>query len=312
MSWFKKSKVEKQISGLRDLKIPEFDDHPTADGYDDYADKFLREFRKIINHPISITQVVKNDPGKSFVFYRARKYEGFKNLNLFTEYNYPPLEYCKTIQRANLPYNPVFYASNHALTTVAEILQNGFKKGDKICVSRWLMEDTLEFRITPFLFHGLNNEHPWYSKVEEIRRTGIREANPNAKEDEIAGIESLLKAISKEFLKSKDYKLSASIAHAHLYPGRSNEYTDMMLYPSVRSDGRSVNFAIHPNFVDNRVFLKEIYVMEIGEYCKLTSYIKHRLIFYGVVKGSYINWVPFNKTNSETDRVLKLYHERFK
>lgn len=55
---------------------------------------------------------------------------------------------------------------------VAEILQNGFKKGDKICVSRRLMEDTLEFRITPFPFHGLNNEHPWYSKVEEIRRTG--------------------------------------------------------------------------------------------------------------------------------------------
>ncbi len=311
IDWLKERYVKQQIEKLKDLVLPDFlaDENPNSS--DEYAKIVRDEIMKIIKVPLQLTQQVFNDSGQSFAFYRCRRKDEIKNLNLICEYNYPPLAFSKKMQRANLPYHPVFYSSNHALTTIKETLQHGFTKGERLMISRWVMRDTHPFYIAPLLFHGLKKSHPWYTRIEHIKKYEIKKALQGKTTDEYNGALQILNALSKEFFKSKDYKISASMAHSYLYSDDPYMRCDVLIYPSVCTDGRSVNFAIHPNFVDNRIFMEEIYVVEIGEYCKLTSFIKHRLLFHGKVFNSEIKWLGMEKSNPMFDEIEKLYKMRF-
>jgi len=308
--WLASRRVQKQIDELRDFKPPAFEPNVDREAYHEYARKFRIELQKILEVPLFIKQVSVNDPGQSFTFYRARRYQDIKNLNLISEYTYPPVAFCKTIQRANLPYHPVFYASNHALTTVSETIHDNFTKNEVLAISRWRMHDTDPFVIMPILFHGLNPTHPFYSRVEEIKKNGIEEANPGITETQKQNFILVLKALSKEFFNSKDYRVSASLAHSSLY-SKGYQECDLILYPSIRTDGASVNFAVHPNFVENRVFMEEIYVIRIGSYCKLTSHIKYRFLYHGKVIGSDIRWLKIDYSNEKQREVIDLFRKRF-
>ena len=309
--WLASLKVKRQINDLRNFKPPDFDPNMDREAYHEYARKFRIELQKVLEIPMFIKQTVVNDPGQSFIFYRARRYNEIKNLNLISEYNYPPVFICKKIQRANLPYHPVFYASNNALTTISETIHDHYTKGEVLAISRWRMHDTEPFIIMPILFHGLNSEHPFYNRVNEIINSGIDDAIPGMTKVEKENYLLILRALSKEYFNSKDYRISASLSHSTLY-SEDDQDCDIILYPSVRTDGRSVNFAVHPNFVENRVFMEEIYIIKIGGYCKLTLEVNCEFVYHGTVVGKDIKWLKIDFSSDKHKEIIDLFKQRFK
>ena len=76
--------------------------------------------------------------------------------------------------------------------------------------------------------------------------------------------------INKIYLPSKQFEneshyVSGYIAHNHIYyPG--NIRTDILIYPSIQTDKSSLNFAIHPNAVLHKMFLKRIFFFKVNSY----------------------------------------------
>src|SRR6185436_17923989 len=61
------------------------------------------------------------------------------------------------------------------------------------------------------------------------------------------------------------HTISAYLGHIHLYaPG--NIRTDIFMYPSIQTDKRSINFAIHPNAVIHKLFLSRVFIVKINNY----------------------------------------------
>jgi hypothetical protein len=304
MGIFDEAKVKAKLLKLKMLTIPALKENLSAKEYNQYSNVVLNEIAKILKNPFHLTQMVKNDPGESLTFYRARKSDEILNPSIYSEYSFPPVTFCKRALRANLPLHPVFYASNHAMTTVKETIQNGNYKGEILTVSRWIMKDTNTYHVAPFLFHGLSTSHPWYSRVEKIKTEGLIDGGMNPKD--LNGAILMLKGLANEFFNDKDYRLSASIAHSYLYSNIPDFKCDLMAYPSIQNDGKSVNFAVHPNFVHDRLYIDKLYTIELGEHNSSTGITQIRLHSVGNPKDNHITW-----NNKPSDFEYNLFKERF-
>lgn len=304
MKIFDEAIVKAKLLKLKKISIPKLKPDLNAFEYHRFSSTVLKEISKVLKNPFHLTQQVINDHGESMTFYRARKTNEILNPNIHSEYSFPPVTFCKRALRANLPLHPVFYASNHAMTTVKETIQNGKYKGEVLTVSRWVMKDTNTYHVAPFLFHGLSTTHPWYARVEKIKTDGLLDAG--MKPEDLKGATLMLKGLANEFFNDKDYRLSASISHSHLYSTIPDFKCDIMVYPSIQNDGKSVNFAVNPNFVHDRLYIDKLYTIELGEHNNSSDITKIRLCSVGNPQDNHIVW---NNTPSESE--YDLFKERF-
>lgn len=289
-----------------DLKIPDFPIGGDFNTYHKYSQEVLQIITKAYGEIPFYTQESVNDVGKSMSFYRARRTNEILNQFIFTEYSYPPTTFCKKALRANLPFHPVFYATNNALNSIYETIQNKQFKGEILAISNWTMRDTHPFYTAPFLFSNLSINHPWSKMVEKFKTDGLLYAGvPSSKVDEILMV---LEKLTNLFYNDSDYRISASIAHNLLYSTRSDLKCDIFIYPSIQANGENVNFAVHPNFATNRLFLEKIYIVELGEYNTISKSLKLLLHSIGyILEDKFINW----KNGNFDDDEYNIYKQSF-
>jgi hypothetical protein len=240
-------------------------------------------------------------------FYRARKTKEILNQNIITEYSYPPTTFCKKALRANLPLFPVFYATNNALNSIFETIQDKQFKGEILAVSKWTMRDTQPFFTAPFLFSKLSSHHPWSDMVQEYKTKGLIDSgvHPIKINQTVLALEKL----SNLFYNDTDYRVSASIAHNLLYSTRNNLNCDVFIYPSIQANGDNVNFAVHPNFVTNRLFLEKIYIVELGEFNTKSKSLNLLLHSIGtVVEDKKFVWKNGDFTSDEYETYKKSFN----
>jgi len=209
------------------------------------------------------TTTTNNLPKK---VYRVRKKESGINANLISEFSSPPAGLCRTIQRANLPFHPVFYGAPSPHTALLETLAYTYKKDEEnvFFLSEWEFKADQPTYVTPFMF-GAYDKVPLFNEFSKKPLEEITAQIADLTTDEKEALNQIFRFFSELFEYEDTHAISGYLGHIHLYaPG--NIRTDVFIYPSIRTGNASMNFAIHPNAVIHKMQLKRIFVVGVDDY----------------------------------------------
>ncbi|SFT89070.1 hypothetical protein SAMN04489724_2591 [Algoriphagus locisalis] len=252
-------------------------------------EKYLKELDKFLLSKLGFFPRFINKFNFSdfpFKFYRLRKFDRNMNTNLISEYSYPPVEYVKSIQRANLPNYPVFYCTNSPGTAIIETIKNGegvnFEK-DVFFLSEWQINSNAELNVTPFFFESIEKGSIFNFWQNENKRK-LKKMLTNFSKDQIDSYLEVLVYLSNLFVFENTYPITSFIAHEHIY-AKDKFSSDMFVYPSFQSKMKTVNYAIHPNVVIEHMKLKSVYNIRVN-----SIDFEKELISYSLIKtGDNLN-----------------------
>lgn len=202
-----------------------------------------------------------------FKFYRLRKKDRNMNSSLISEYSYPPIEVMKYTQRANLPFHPVFYCSDQPITAIFESIRTEKKidPNQEYYLSEWEFKPSQNLRVSPFLFDNLDDSSPYKFMEETSKQALDKILDKNYPKDQCDGFRRIMNLLSHLFIYENTYSVSSFISHYHLYANH-NLRSDVFIYPSWQTKKKSINFAIHPNAVSEKMKLNKIYRLKIDDF----------------------------------------------
>jgi hypothetical protein len=231
-------------------------------------------------------------------FFRVRKADTYFNENLISEYGAPPVSFSHKAQRANLPFHPVFYCSLDPITSINETIKpNQFElQNEDFYLAQWSFKENSKLSAE---FYTTNNFNPnineiklidWFEKIILNKLDSI----PEFKEP----FNKLRDLLSYLFVIDETYIFSSNIAHNVLYLN-SNKRADLLFYPSIATEKRSLNIAIHPNTVDQNMTLDKIYKFNI-KFGENQIDDKYNLCFNYVGQNldGVFKWLKLNQENS--------------
>ncbi|NAY91404.1 RES domain-containing protein [Muricauda sp. JGD-17] len=269
------------------------------------ADDFLKEVEGIIFKEFEILpNIFKLFTPSDFTLpiFRVREVDSFTNMNLFSEYSYPPIKFTG-FNRCNFPKSPVFYCSDNPMTALMEVVRNTDYKKRKFCVSKWeLIDSDKQFVFQTFLQTELHQDNHYGvlrdAEIKQLDEPFEYELDSERK----AGLVEYLKFLHSAFINDESYALSASIAHRTLNAKHSLA-TDILMYPSVQTQYKGVNMAINPNFVDNMMRVQRFYLVELENYNIETGKFNVTISKYGDINKNILFW----KNIRPEDEVYKNY-----
>lgn len=243
-----KEEAIKAVKRLKKISFPIY-----KDGED--IEVFVKKISKIITSEFGfLFSTIKPIKVNEFIskLYRAREVELFTNINLIREHSYPPINNTR-MGRCNFPKYPVFYCSDNPITAVLEIARNYENIEKEYCISKWERSNSNEtLMFEHFLQTDLPEENQYISLRDglknDISSPFKKSLKKELKINQVDGILEHLKFLNSTFIHDSDYSISASLAQRSLYANH-NCRTDVLMYPSVQTQHKGVNFAIQPNFV---------------------------------------------------------------
>lgn len=199
------------------------------------------------------------EPGA--IISRIRKGSGYNSRK---ELSYPPVEVCRSCQRANLPNSTMFYGTiadtesptvDNRVIAVSECSSLARKgKGSKgiehFTISNWCTTNTLRLAtiVDDKVFEDIRN-----NTLLHVAKSIYDEFKILPEYDEYARF--VAAEFSKPVEKDYEYLISAAIADAYVH--QSN--FDGVMYPSVRIGGQAgMNIALKPNVADSSLALQNI------------------------------------------------------
>ena len=198
--------------------------------------------------------------GKTIIRARPNESNSFKSIS---ELTYKPAEYNTKYQRASTPNTTMFYgcvvpenigkeefdtARVTAITEVSKLYRQEIENGDeKITFSRWIVTKEIPLIAIVYNKDFINSSlhaNELYSAYQIFLQN-----NPN----DIINSNIVTEYFASEFAKKEtphdyEYLISALFTELITKKGYAGVY-----YPSVRSEGKGFNVAIHPVFVENNM-----------------------------------------------------------
>jgi hypothetical protein len=221
------------------------------------------------------------------------------------EHGYPPMRLTTKLNRCSFPKYPVFYGSNNAMTALAEVVRNDDFKNRRYCISRWAIHQSDDrILIQPFLFGDLHVANPFSALRENINNRIPSVFENRLTSEQEAGMRLYLKFMADTFVSDDSYELSAFFAHRRFYAPH-NFRTDILIYPSVQTQYKGVNIAIHPNFVDNKMFATRFYIVEVNFFDRGKGIINISFLTYGTVERSQIIWTNVTPQDMKYRQLIK-------
>lgn len=203
---------------------------------------------------------------KGAVLIRQRINIKGEEFDKVSELGYPPAIYVRGYERANVPFQPMFYAccfpgDNRtdddppprvvALMETSPFYKNKSEWGiERSTVSRWDLEKDVELIAMPFMAD--------YSRacqmVNTIKEEWNREITKyNVNQDGLDLIMYMAKEIGKDFKSNLEYFKIANFVNYILNVNEKTKNADGVIYPTVPGAGAGFNVAIKPSVVDNKV-----------------------------------------------------------
>lgn len=294
------NEVLKSIESFKNEKLKKLDDFENIEEYIKYFDEvFFLHFKNF--HRMVQMQNSRMFPFKLF---RVRELALIKNRDLFCEYSYPPPVFVKD-GRCNFRNYPVFYCSNDPITALLEVVRNTDYKSKRFCISTWsLIDNDEDFILDTFLQSELHPQNG-FKNLAKLYTEKIDETfEGKLTQDQIKGVEEYYKFLDSIFIEDRHYSISSYLAHKKLYAGH-NYASDMIIYPSVQSDSKSVNFAIHPNFVDNCMKIERFYIVELSNMNRDTGQFELMFSQYGKIENNVILWRKLSPDDKYYEDSLK-------
>lgn len=287
------------IERIRQKGFPKYNDSVTVNEYIHIVSKVITEEFGIL--PNFMTKL----PRENFLFkiFRVRPVDSFENINLFSQHSYPPINVVG-FGRCNFPQYPVFYGSNNAMTALLEVARENKGLNKKYCISKWEIESKDDIIFQSFIQAKLIDNSD-YDELRELQRKKINTPFENRlTKGQCDGIILLLEFLDKSFITDSNYSLSACLAHRAIYSTHSHE-TDILMYPSIQTQYTGINLAIHPNYVDNNMQLKRMYIMDLENYELSTREINFSITNYGEVIRNQVIWTNVNPNDQKYKEIIK-------
>ena len=269
----------------------------------DFINRFNKIFGKHLKYiPYLIKLLEIKD--KPFKFYRIRRVNEKFNADLISTHGSPTSDVSLHFQRANIPNFPVFYGSENPGTAIYELLQQKqVNKKDDFVLSEWTFRKNSKIRICPFIFsESTINWIQGYTSnlIDEIKNQVL----VGFSKDEKEGFIEALRFLSKLFIEERSKPITSFLAHANLYANHLKR-AEVFIYPSVQTERKSVNFAIHPNCIHHKAILKNLYKIKLGklDYDKGTYQIA--VLSAGENKEGIIHWYTVDKNGNSEHSGLK-------
>lgn len=287
--------IREAIAKLKTLSWPIYDGE--AESVNEYVYKIDRiiydEFKVLLN--LTWTYYSNEFP---FKMYRARKLDSSTNPTLITEHSYPPTSFVN-LGRCNFPKYPVFYCANDSLTALYETVRNNYKKGDFYALSKWELIDSKEPFDTEFYLK------PYFDKnliQYKVRDKVVLESNfklEGVSSTQIKGLIEMMEYIQSLFISDTNYNISAALTHKRLYE-LSEKPPKIIVYPSVLRHKYGINMAINPNFVENKMKLTRIYIVELLDSKDGLEEVLFSPFKIGNVENNSINWKTLMENEKES------------
>lgn len=132
--------------------------------YDNNVDKYFEQIDQYFLSEIGLLPyAMLYVPSETMVSrcFRARKFDPSINTRLISDFSYPPAPICNKIMRANLPNNPVFYASPDIKTALIETMSSTFEEGkdNGYFISEWAFRPGYKFTVVPFVYDNVSEKN---------------------------------------------------------------------------------------------------------------------------------------------------------
>ncbi len=191
---------------------------------------------------------------------------------------------------ANLPGLPVLYTADNEHTAIYEKIATAPQEYlDKdFYISEWKLRPGTSMNTIMLLFGIIDQEHFYYeiakSNFERLSRTMKIYSRANRKT-----LEYIVRSLGLIF-KQESYFISSALANDWMNTGRNDKFArvDCLLYPSVRKDKSGINYAFHPEFVKNNMYISSIRKMQLDGF--RIEGLNFSLKQLGVIDGSSILW----------------------
>jgi hypothetical protein len=221
------------------------------------------------------------------------------NKDLISEYSYPPINLTK-LGRCNFPNSPVFYCSDNPMVALMETVRENDFTGKVFCLSKWnLIPSENKFVLEHFLRGGLHSDNPFNIIIDNELNQLKEQFKKDWNEDIEKGFLVLQEFLHETFINDNNYGLSATLANRTIFAPH-NMATDILLYPSVQTKYKGTNMAVNPNFVDQQMQLKRLYLVKLNELDLESG--QFNISFtksYGIVNKNRIEWKNIGPENEE-------------
>lgn len=275
------------------------------------SDAADRQFQHIINSTsadMSHTQIMKtihNTLENGFVLTIPFKNDGFLSkvyrvTTLYKEFDkniaksYANPDY-PSLGRANLKNTPVFYASFDHMSALREMKEK-LAPGVKLYISEWEMDFQETVNAHSLILNSKTSKpnEPLYelvSRQEEKLKSSVSNLTKKGREAFVYSIKKMGDLFSSKG--ETFYHITSAYAHFILYEARKQKaIMPMLLYPSLENKSRSINFAIHPDFVKgDKMNLKQVFEITITD-PNLKDASKDDGISYEVHRKGVFNGLP--------------------
>jgi hypothetical protein len=225
----------------------------------------LEESQALIKlYGVTIPRILIPYQQLSFRLYRARilNKHSVEDITDPKTFSYPPKEHTKVFQRANAPGFPVFYGALDGKTAFEELRFNGsepVKKGDTVFLSEWSIKPDSIYSLCYLTNPEISEEEQLFSPITKNIFNQMPRIFSGQEPVFSMTQQFLYKEASKLFLTGKHIQ-SGIIAHEILYntPEVNGITIGGLVYPSCSNNYRSVNCALHPDFVDKHLELETV------------------------------------------------------
>lgn len=237
---------------------------------DDTHETITKIIREAFYNRLILTQNCKG--WDSINVYRITKvYPGFDPL-LSESFSYPPNP---KRGRANLEGFPVFYCSVNPKTALLE-MKEVLTSGETYYVSEWKIDFLEDVLIQPLIYNSTTLEGSFEmsdivkDQMEKVFSGGFFGSLPDEQKE---NIKHLFLRLGDLFTLpgSENYHITSSYAHSLLYDMKKQPVLPLsiLMYPSVTSEHKGINLAIHPDFVNSKMMslnsVSKVKVLEIKE-----------------------------------------------
>lgn len=236
--------------------------------------------------------------GSGLVRQRVNKKD--EEFNKVSELYYPPALCITRYERANLPYQPMFYACSFpgdyddgknpppriiALQETSSFFKDKASCGIERCtVSRWEVVEDLELVAMPFLA-DYKMPCDMILQIKNAWSQGLQSNVVNAEGKEL--IEYMADEIGKEFKTNVEYFKVANFVNYLLNVNEKTQNVDGIIYPSVPAGGAGFNVAIRPSVADKKIKFvgaSLCHLLKNGEQSYLCVMNETESVLNGVIK----------------------------
>lgn len=222
---------------------------------DENTEELYGIFRLVADYDLPIIRLILY-PGSGLIRQRINIAGG--EFNEVSELSYPPLICVIKYERANVPYQPMFYACSFprgyndethpprviALQETSSFFKDKFASGiERSTVSRWEVVKEIELVALPFLA-DYNMPNSDIQTIKDEWNSAIGNSSVNQEGREL--VEYMAKEIGKDFSSNVGYFKIANFVNYLLNVNEKTKNVDGIIYPSVPAGGAGFNVAIRP------------------------------------------------------------------